>query len=58
MAVKTDIEKQILKILNHWKYDSIYGFLMDCKNGKIRECEMDAIGLTNLLDKWVEELRK
>ncbi len=44
------IVEEMEKILQKWKYDSIQLFLTDCKTGKIRNAEDDAIVLQNLLD--------
>ena len=44
------IVKEMEKILQKWKYDSIELFLTDSKSGKIRNAEDDAVVIQNLLD--------
>ena len=51
------IREHIDKILTAWNYSSADKFIADARKGVIEEAEMDAIGLTNLLDRR-EELFK
>jgi hypothetical protein len=51
------IREQIDKILSTWGYTSSDQFIADARKGVIEEAEMDAIGLTNLIDRR-EELFK
>ncbi|MHA1520167.1 MAG: hypothetical protein ACTSRK_08285 [Promethearchaeota archaeon] len=44
------IVDEMEKILHKWKYESIQLFLNECKSGKVRNAEDDAIVLQNLLD--------
>ncbi len=51
------INKRIQKILLKWKYQSSEAFLNDARMGIIKEAEMDAIGLRQLM-KQREDLQK
>ena len=42
---------KINKIMETWQYSSIDAFLHDSSNGTLQEAEMDAISLTNLIDR-------
>ncbi len=43
------LNRRIQKILSNWKYQSRDAFLNDAKTGIIKETEMDAIGLRQLI---------
>jgi len=45
---------EIDKILNKWNYKSINQFLIDSKDGTLKEAEDDAITLKHLLDQREE----
>ncbi len=51
------ITQKINAMLEKWQYSSIELFLQDASNGKIQEAEMDAISLTNLIDRREELLQ-
>ena len=43
------LTKEIMEILNKWHYDSGLAFIEDVRSGKVKEGEMDAIELRQLL---------
>ncbi len=51
------LNRRIQKILSKWKYQSSDTFLNDAINGIIKEAEMDAIGLRQLI-KQRDDLQK
>ena len=53
----TLLTQKINQILDKWKYQSIELFLSDASTGKLEESEMDAISLTNLLDRRDEMMK-
>ncbi|MHA1618032.1 MAG: hypothetical protein ACTSVZ_02050 [Promethearchaeota archaeon] len=45
-----DIAEEMEKILHKWNYESLQLFLEECRSGKVRNAEDDAIVMQNLLD--------
>ena len=45
------IAEKINQILKKWKYNSVELFLTHSADGTLEEAELDAISLTNLIDK-------
>jgi len=44
------IVEEMEKILHKWNYESLQLFLEECRSGKVRNAEDDAIVMQNLLD--------
>ena len=51
------LAKEINKILEHWREDTIESFLQKAKDGRLEEAENDAIELKQLVTEE-EKLRK
>lgn len=51
------IDQEISEIIERWGFSTANQFIEDCRQGKLEECENDAMDLVNLLD-YCQKLNK